>query len=280
MKQLLFRTSGILTMLCALTVGTASAQNFLEVLPAATTPGATATVRIAATHDAPVQGFQTVLTWDNTILTLLNIDYVGTDVATILGGAGSVEFFTSTTDAAISPGVGWGAAAAIFDFTPPFDAQTLPPGAGQTITQFSFSTLNDPLLIGTSTPLTLENGMGSPPLFNVLTVGGSSVLPVRNDGALTFIDQPQLKRGDANGDGIANLADVIKLIQYFFNDGSVPPCLAAADANGDNTNDLSDSIFLIQYQFLDGSPPAAPFPNCGIDPAGQNGLSCDSYNAC
>ena len=280
MKHLLFRTCGALALLCALTVGTASAQNVLEILPAQTTPGATATVMVAVTHDAPVQGFQTVMTWDNTILTLIEIDYVGTDVATILGGAASVEFFTSTTDAAIAPGIGWGAGAAIFDFTPPFDAQTLPPGADQTVAVFRFQTSNDPLLIGTSTPLTLENGMGSPPLFNVITVGGSSVLPDRQNGALTFIDQPQMKRGDANGDGIANLADVIRLIQYFFNDGPTPPCLAAADANGDNTNDLSDSIYLIQYQFLDGSPPAAPFPNCGIDPAGQNGLSCDTYTAC
>ncbi len=279
MKQLFFRSSGILAMLCALTVGTASAQNSLAVVPTSTTPGGTATVEVALTHDAAVQGFQAVMTWDNTVLTLVEVDYVGTDVATLLSPA-SVEFFTSTMDAAIAPGVGWGAGAAIFDFTPPFDAQTLPPGADQTLAFFRFSTPADPLLVGTSTQLTLENGMGSPALFNVITVAGSSVLPTRVNGSITFIDQPLLKRGDANGDGIANLADVIKLIQYFFNDGSAPPCFAAADANGDNTNDLSDSIFLIQYQFLDGSPPAAPFPNCGTDPAGTGGLSCDSYTAC
>jgi len=134
-------------------------------------------------------------------------------------------------------------------------------------------------LIGTSTTLSLQNGLGSPPLFNVITVAGSSVLPDLVDGAVTFIDAPLFKRGDSNADGFINLADAIRMIQYLFNDGAVPTCLDGADANGDGLADVSDAIFLIQFQFLDGPAPGSPYPDCGPDPSADS-LSCESYSAC
>ena len=140
--------------------------------------------------------------------------------------------------------------------------------------------MNEPTLIGTSTSLTLENGMGSPPLFNVITVGGSSVLPDRLPGSIEFVDLPLFKRGDSNGDSFVNLADAIFLIQYLFNASTEPPCLEAGDANDDQFLDVSDSIFLINYFFLDGAAPPAPFPACGTDPNGASGLPCVNYTAC
>ena len=273
MKNLFF------AILCALSFASvASAQNVLEIVSTSTTPGGNVTVAVSLSNDTPVQGYQAVITYDNALLTLTNTEVTGTAVDTILSPL-SIEFFTSTEDAAIAPGLGWAGAAAIFDFSPPFDGQVLPIGNGRSVVFFEFATVNDPLLVGTSTTLTLENGMGSPPLFNIVTVSGTTVLVDRVPGTVTFIDQPLFKRGDANADGFVNLADAITLIQYFFNDGNTPPCLASADANGDGLNDLSDSIFTIQFQFLDGSPPPAPYPNCGTDPGG-NGPTCNTYNAC
>ena len=274
MKNLFF---AILCVLSFASVG--AAQNVLEVVSTSTTHGGNVTLAVALTNDTPVQGYQAAISYDNSILTLTNTDFVGTAVDSILSPQ-TIEFFTMTDDAAIAPGMGWAAAAAIFDFQPPFDGQILPAGVGRSVVFFTFTTANDMNLIGTTTPIILENGMGSPPLFNIVTVSGTTVLVDRVDGGITFIDQPLFKRGDANGDGFVNLADAISLIQYFFNDGATPGCLAAADANGDTLNDISDSIFLIQFQFLDGAFPSAPYPDCGTDPAGSEGPSCNTYSGC
>lgn len=263
-----------------LTAGSADAQNILEVEPASTTPGGPATVRLLLTHDTNVQGFQTAMTWDNAVLTLDTIDTTGLDVESILGGPGGIEFYTTTNNPAIAPGLGWGAAAAIFDFSPPFDGQVLPPGNQQSLVSYRFTTANDPGLIGTSTTLNLENGLGSPPIFNVITVAGSSVLPDRIGGELDFVSLPLLKRGDANGTGNVDISDAIFLIQYLFNSSTAPSCLEAADVNDDGFNDVSDAVFLINYQFLDGSAPPSPFPSCGTDPGGASGAQCQVYNGC
>ncbi len=256
-----------------------SAQNTMEITTTSTTPGSTATVLVLLTHDTNVQGFQTAMTWDNTILTLDIIDVTGMNILALLLPSG-IEFYTTTANPALSPGVGWGAAAAIFDFSPPFSGQLLPPGNQQSLVFYRFFTVANPLLIGSSTAVTLQNNLGSPPLFNVITVGGSSVLPTLLPGAINFVDLPALKRGDANGDGSVNIADAINLIQYLFNNGPTPGCLEAADVNDDGLNDVSDAVFLIQFQFLDGSPPPAPYPTCGTDPNGASGSQCSNSGSC
>jgi len=262
----------------ALAAAPVRAQNVLEISPSSTTPGGTASVTVRLTHTANVQGFQTAMTWDNTVLTLSTVDTNGTDVAALLL-PNTIEFFTTTGNPAISPGVGWGASAAIFDFSPPFTSQILPPGSQQSIVVYRFATVANPALVGTTTTLQLTNGLGSPPLFNVITVAGSSVLPTRVDGTIEFVNQPLFKRGDANGEGVVNIADAIFMIQYIFNDGPSPQCMEAANANGDSFTDISDAIFLIQFQFLDGNQPPAPYPACGVDTVGPSG-SCNTYNPC
>ena len=255
-----------------------AAQSSFTVSNASTTPGASVSLQISLTNESDIQGFQTALTWDNAILTLTEANFTGMDIETALAPY-TIEFFTTTSDPALTPTMGWGATAGIFDFSPPFESQVLPPGTDQTVVYYRFSTNSNPILIGTSPPLSLQNGLGSPPLFNVITVAGSSVLPDLVDGAVTFIDAPLFKRGDSNADGFINLADAIRMIQYLFNDGAVPTCLDGADANGDGLADVSDAIFLIQFQFLDGPAPGSPYPDCGPDPSADS-LSCESYSAC
>jgi hypothetical protein len=62
-------------------------------------------------------------------------------------------------------------------------------------------------------------------------------------------------RGDTNGDGDINIADVIFLVNYLFLDGPAPTPLAAGDADSSGEVDIADVIFLINYLFLDGPPP-------------------------
>ena len=110
----------------------AAAQNVMTVTSTSTTPGGSATVQVRLTHVSNVQGFQTAMTWDNTKLTLSTIDTAGMDIVALLLPS-TIEFFTTTGNPSITPGVGWGASAAIFDFSPPFTSQVLPPGSNQSI---------------------------------------------------------------------------------------------------------------------------------------------------
>jgi len=65
-------------------------------------------------------------------------------------------------------------------------------------------------------------------------------------------------RGDANADGIVDIADVVYLINYLFVDGPPPDPLEAGDANCDGIVDIADAVYLINYLFLSGPPPGCP----------------------
>ena len=62
--------------------------------------------------------------------------------------------------------------------------------------------------------------------------------------------------GDANGDGEIDVADVVYLTNYLFENGPAPvPCLDAGDANYDGMVDIADVVYLIIYLFIGGPPP-------------------------
>jgi len=67
--------------------------------------------------------------------------------------------------------------------------------------------------------------------------------------------------GDANGDGVINVTDVVYLINYLFlvPPGPAPQPWAAGDANCDGTINITDVVYLINYLFL--VPPGPP-PGC------------------
>jgi hypothetical protein len=62
-------------------------------------------------------------------------------------------------------------------------------------------------------------------------------------------------RGDDNGDGIINSADVVYLINYLFKKGPEPDPLWAADCNCDGVINSADVVYLINYLFKGGPPP-------------------------
>jgi hypothetical protein len=61
--------------------------------------------------------------------------------------------------------------------------------------------------------------------------------------------------GDATGDGVIDVADVMSLINYLFIEGSAPDPLEAGDANCDGAVDIADVMYLINYLFIEGPPP-------------------------
>jgi len=62
-------------------------------------------------------------------------------------------------------------------------------------------------------------------------------------------------RGDATGDGVINVSDVIYLINCLYRDAPTPEPLKAGDANCDLWIDIQDVIYLINYLFYGGPEP-------------------------
>jgi hypothetical protein len=87
-----------------------------------------------------------------------------------------------------------------------------------------------------------------------------------------------MRRGDANGNGLVDVADSSFIGNYLFSGGSAPPCMDQADVNDDGSLDMSDCIYLNNYLFNGGPEPPAPGPNngaCARDWTSPN-LSCNS----
>ena len=62
-------------------------------------------------------------------------------------------------------------------------------------------------------------------------------------------------RGDANGDGVVELGDVVYLITYLFKSGPAPVPLLSGDANCSGAVELGDVVYLITYLYKGGPPP-------------------------
>jgi len=76
-----------------------------------------------------------------------------------------------------------------------------------------------------------------------------------NADTLSFMVQTYL-RGDANGDGAVDPADVGYLIDYLFRNSSAPGSPEAGDPNCDGAVDAADVVYLINYLFRNGPPPS------------------------
>ena len=70
-------------------------------------------------------------------------------------------------------------------------------------------------------------------------------------------------RGDANLDGVLDLADVLTTLGFLFL-GDELPCPAAADSTGEGVHlVITRPIYTLRFLFMGGSPPPPPFPLCG-----------------
>ncbi len=71
------------------------------------------------------------------------------------------------------------------------------------------------------------------------------------------LEKPSYIRGDANGDGIIDLEDVLYLISYLYKNGPAPDLFEAGDADCDGVLDIGDVLYLISYLYKGG-----PAPGC------------------
>ena len=95
---------------------------------------------------------------------------------------------------------------------------------------------------------------------------------------------PRFVRGDCNGDGEApgTPTDTLFMLNFLFQGGPTPPCLAACDANGDGnfSGKPTDAIYLLNFLFLGGATPPPPHPRCGfLSESRDQELGCET-SAC
>lgn len=123
----------------------------------------------------------------------------------------------------------------------------------------------------------------------------------RNAIAAAYIDSLRpptggeiFKRGDCNGDGAANIADAVRILNVLFPQGCTPgvdcpsfECADACDANDDGTNNIADAVATLNVLFPQGCTPGVDCPafpapgdtTCGIDPTADMLPMC-VFTAC
>lgn len=85
-------------------------------------------------------------------------------------------------------------------------------------------------------------------------------------------------RGDCNGDSELDVSDAIEGLSRLFVSG-LPRCRVACDTNDDGSFDVSDVVRTLGFLFSTTPPPAAPYPDCGLDPTADS-LGCEFEPTC
>jgi hypothetical protein len=97
----------------------------------------------------------------------------------------------------------------------------------------------------------------------------------------TWIPAKPFRRGDANADGAADIADAVAILGYLFTGAAAPACLETADVADTGTVTITAPVYLLVHLFRGGPAPPPPFESCGLDPTEEPFiLSCVSYSAC
>lgn len=92
-------------------------------------------------------------------------------------------------------------------------------------------------------------------------------------------EEVPFRRGDVDGDGVANLMDPLRLANFLFSLGARPHCLKSSDVDDSGALNVLDAIVLLRYLFEKGPAPPVPFTGCGSDPT-EDGLSCERFTPC
>jgi len=219
---------------------------------------------------AATQGFSMGVSHDGVVLLATSAAVTGA-VAAINGGTGP-DFETANLFAN-----GW-TIGVVYSFA---GAATVSFSPGAPAVAAGYSGVAGALLGvagASSTALTWDSGLGSPPVANVVVVGGGSIGAGLVDGSVTLNGTTTLPfvAADCNGDGITNIADIIWLLSQLFLSGPNRNCDIACDANGDGNLDAADAVYTASYIFLGGPPPAGP-AGCATLPS-QTPEDCEQDN--
>jgi hypothetical protein len=87
-------------------------------------------------------------------------------------------------------------------------------------------------------------------------------------GAIPFGGEvaPVFLRGDANEDGLVDIADAFSTLLYLYMERPGPACLDRLDADDSGILDLGDALYSLNFQFASGLQIREPYPLPGQDP--------------
>lgn len=234
-----------------------------------------ATLPITLTHDnsSGAAGFSFGLAFNDVDLVPQSLT-VGTDLAAIRAGSGPAFFGANLT-----PSGGGGVILGVLnDFNQP--PAVLPIGTDLEVAVLAV-TIAPTATPGALYPVDFSAQIGSPPtVLEVATRVGStnvSITPAVVSGSVDLA--VSFMRGDANGDGLVSLGDVISSLEQMFTSQTGPDCPDELDVNDDGSLGILDVVFLLEYLFTSGAAPAAPFPTCGPDTSGDDPLGCNGTAA-
>ena len=91
------------------------------------------------------------------------------------------------------------------------------------------------------------------PMYSICMVGMCCVLV---DTAMPCVNCCE-DRGNADGEGGVNIADLTYLVDYIFFGGSPPPCPEEGDVDASGAVIVADVTYLVEYIFYGGPAPAA-----------------------
>ena len=120
--------------------------------------------------------------------------------------------------------------------------------------------------VGNGTVSCFDNVYVGPP-YDWETVGGGG--------------NPEVfRRGDSDRNGIVELTDGIRVLNFLFTGGPAPLCQDAADTDDNGKIELTDAVACFGFLFLGAEPPPSPGPiDCGRDPTDDD-FNCEEYDAC
>ena len=170
----------VFCMLCILvSAERASAQNSLSIVDSSAVPGSTsAPVPVLFVNDSDIQGFSLAGTYSPGPLNLTGVDFSGTAVLSEIGA--EPDFANLSVDDV----VGVFTLGVIFETQPSAPVQLTPRTTGSALVNLLFD------VEVTAQPgdyaVTLENGLGTPPVNNILSSNGETLMADLTSGTLTI----------------------------------------------------------------------------------------------
>ena len=214
--------------------------------------------RFSGQNAQGLKGYSVRLCFDGAVFECLGLTLVGTR------GAGAISLVQSCSETCAEASVTYSASC------PPEIAT----GEGA-ILKCLFRVKPDAPLGPTSIDLS-DSQSG---LNRMIPCNAPAFAPVLVDGSIEILPE-RFRRGDDNGDGVANIADPLYCLAHQYGGGPAPPCMDAGDFDDSGRYDLSDCIGNLCRQFAACADPPPPYESCGPDGTEQDPLDCESFPPC
>ena len=222
---------------------------------------------VHASHRDPIMAYQLHGVFDPDVLEMQDCSLIGTPSVRLRPEVWECNIFERSFEIGC-----------LYDFVPPIDGRTLPPGEDHILTNLIFTVAAE----GdeeTITRIDLVNDREMSPILNIFTVNNRSRLPVMEGSEVTVYpaEYPErlFIRGDINFTGNVDITDAIYLLSFLFLGFEDPECLDTADTLDEGRVNISSPIYLLNFLFTGGPAPRVPYPSPGLDPTPDDAFHCE-----